>query len=155
MNHILDPVSKLAAAVRCHRTAASSLGGQLGLGEVDEDELYDALDWLLERQPRSRQRWQAAPHHGTLVLSVYRATGGTLLPLAKRGYSRDGKKGTLQIVRNACRQVLMEPTAGRRSARGLPTGALEQPNSCMDDDGNGSRGLRDCRPPQARILQDG
>jgi hypothetical protein len=57
--------------------------------------------------------------------------------------------------RNACRQVLMEPTAGRRSARGLPTGALEQPNSCMDDDGNGSRGLRDCRPPQARILQDG
>ncbi len=32
-------------------TAALSLGGVLGLGEVDEDKLYQALDWLLQRLP--------------------------------------------------------------------------------------------------------
>ena len=48
----LDPTSKLAAArALSPDTAASSLGDVLGLGEVDEDELYTALDWLLERQP--------------------------------------------------------------------------------------------------------
>ena len=52
IGRILDPVSKLAAArALSPATAASSLGGVLGLGEVDEDELYQALDWLLQRQP--------------------------------------------------------------------------------------------------------
>ncbi len=72
VSRILDPVSKLAAArALSPATAASSLGGQLGLGEVDEDELYDALDWLLERQP-AIEATLAKRHltHGTLVLSV-------------------------------------------------------------------------------------
>jgi hypothetical protein len=43
--------SKLATAKALDpATAASSLGVELGLGEVDEDELYAALDWLHERQ---------------------------------------------------------------------------------------------------------
>jgi hypothetical protein len=42
---ILDPVSKMAAArMLSPATAACSLGEALGLGEVDEDELYGALD---------------------------------------------------------------------------------------------------------------
>ena len=52
VNRILDPASKLATArALSPTTAASSLGVALGLGDVDENELYTALDWLLERQP--------------------------------------------------------------------------------------------------------
>jgi hypothetical protein len=50
-------------------TAASSLGEMLGLGAVDEDELYTTLDWLLERQPAIETA--LARRHlnsGTLVL---------------------------------------------------------------------------------------
>ena len=55
---IIDPGSKLAAArALSPETATSSLGTILGLGEVDEDELYTALDWLRERQPPSKRRW--------------------------------------------------------------------------------------------------
>src|SRR5580658_7451336 len=52
VSRILDPTSELAAArALSPATAASSLGEVLGLGGVDEDELYAALDWLLARQP--------------------------------------------------------------------------------------------------------
>src|SRR6201996_7500746 len=52
IGRILDPASKLAAArALSPATAASSLGEMLGLGDVDEDELYQALDWLLDRPP--------------------------------------------------------------------------------------------------------
>jgi transposase len=99
---ILDPVSKLAAArTLSPDTASSSLGEALGLGEVDDDELYAALDWLLERQAAietalARRHLQ----NGTLVLYDVSSSymEGSCCPLAKRGYSRDGKKGTLQIV---------------------------------------------------------
>src|ERR1700754_2750858 len=51
VGRILDPVSKLAAArALSPATASSSLSEVLGLGEVDDDELYAALDWLLARQ---------------------------------------------------------------------------------------------------------
>jgi len=102
IGRILDPVSKLAAArTLSPATASSSLGEALGLGEVDDDELYAALDWLLARQA-AIETTLARRHlqNGTLVLydvsSSYMA--GRCCPLAKRGYSRDGKKGTLQIV---------------------------------------------------------
>jgi transposase len=73
----------------------------LGLGEVDEDDLYTALDWLLERQP-AIERVLAKRHlsSGTLVLYDVSSSymEGHCCPLAKRGYSRDGRRGTLQIV---------------------------------------------------------
>ena len=102
VGRILDPASKLAAArALSPATAASSLGEVLGLGEVDEDELYAALDWLLERQP-AIEATLAKRHltNGTLVLYDVSSSymEGRCCPLAKRGYSRDGKKGTLQIV---------------------------------------------------------
>jgi Transposase DDE domain len=102
VGRILDPTSKLAAArALSPATAASSLGAVLGLGEVDEDELYTALDWLLERQP-AIEATLAKRHltHGTLVLYDVSSSymEGRCCPLAKRGYSRDGRKGTLQIV---------------------------------------------------------
>ena len=51
VSRILDPGSKLAAArALSPETAGSSLGAELGLGSVDEEELYGALDWLAVRQ---------------------------------------------------------------------------------------------------------
>jgi len=99
---ILDPASKLATArALSPATAASSLGEMLGLGGVDEDELYAALDWLLQRQPAIETA--LARRHlnsGTLVLYDVSSSymEGRCCPLAKRGYSRDGRKGTLQIT---------------------------------------------------------
>ena len=102
IGRILDPVSKLAAArALSPATASSSLGEVLGLGDVDDDELYAALDWLLVRQP-AIETILARRHltNGTLVLYDVSSSSmeGSCCPLAKRGYSRDGKKGTLQIV---------------------------------------------------------
>ena len=102
VSRILDPVSKLATArALSPDTAASSLGEALGLGAVDDDELYAALDWLLERQP-AVETILAKRHlqNGTLVLYDVSSSymEGRCCPLAKRGYSGDGKKGTLQIV---------------------------------------------------------
>ena len=52
ISRILDPGSKLATArALSPATASSSLGEALGLGDVDDDELYAARDWLLVRQP--------------------------------------------------------------------------------------------------------
>jgi transposase len=102
VGRILDPVSKLAAArALSPTTASSSLGEALGLGAVDDDELYAALDWLLVRQP-GIETILAKRHltNGTLVLYDVSSSymQGRCCPLAKRGYSRDGRKGTLQIV---------------------------------------------------------
>jgi len=102
IGRILEPTSKLAAArARSPATASSSLGEALGLGEVDDDELYAALDWLHQRQP-AIETILANRHlrDGTLVLYDVSSSylEGRCCPLAQRGYSRDGKKGTLQIV---------------------------------------------------------
>src|ERR1039458_3946421 len=99
---IIDPGSKLAAArAFSPDTATSSLGTILGLGEVDEDELYAALDWLGERQP-AIETALAKRHlkNGTLVLYDVSSSymEGRCCSLAHRGYSRDGRQGTLQIV---------------------------------------------------------
>jgi transposase len=73
----------------------------LGLEEVDEDELYTALDWLLERQPQIETAL-AKGHlkNGTLVLYDVSSSylEGRCCPLAELGYNRDGKRGKLQIV---------------------------------------------------------
>jgi Transposase DDE domain len=94
---ILEPQSKLATARSWHTT---TLPQQLGIEDADEDELYAAMDWLLERQ--SAIETQLAKRHlregGTVLydlsLSYFE---GVTCPLAKRGHSRDRKKGTLQV----------------------------------------------------------
>ena len=65
------------------------------------DDLYGALDWLLARQPKIENRLAGERlHDGCLVLYDVTSTyfEGRTCPLARRGYSRDGKGGTLQIV---------------------------------------------------------
>ena len=99
---VLDPRSKLATARALHaETPADTLGESLGLGDVEDDELHAPLDWLRERQGAIEQR--LAKRHlceGSVVLYDLTSTyfEGRRCPLARRGYSRDGKRGTLQIV---------------------------------------------------------
>ena len=99
---LIAPASKLATAKALDpATAGSSLGTALGLGAVDEDELYAALDGLLERQPQIEAA--LARRHlkqGTLVLYDVSSSylEGHCCELAQLGYNRDGKRGKLQIV---------------------------------------------------------
>ena len=99
---LIAPASKLATARMLDpATAASSLGDLLGLKDVDEDELYVALDWLGERQG-AIEKALARKHlsEGTLVLYDVSSSylEGRCCELARLGYNRDGKKGKLQIV---------------------------------------------------------
>jgi len=99
---ILQPRSKLAT-VRELRTAtlASTLGELLNLSDCDEELLYRAMDWLLPRQERI-ERSLAKRHlqDGTLALYDVSSTyfEGRHCPLARYGYSRDGKRDKLQIT---------------------------------------------------------
>ena len=99
---VIDPRSKLATARALHPdTLSSSLGEHLQLGEVSEEELYRALDWLLKRQPAIEA--SLAKQHlteGGLVLYDLTSTyfEGRHCELAKLGHSRDGQSGKPQIV---------------------------------------------------------
>lgn len=78
----------------------TTLGEDLGVADAHEDELYAAMDWLLERQEGIEKR--LAKRHlrdGGLVLFDLTSSyfEGVTCPLAKIGYSRDGKRGTLQV----------------------------------------------------------
>ena len=98
---VLEPGSKLATARSLAAdTARDSLADMLGLEDCGEDDLHAAMDWLLERRDAIERR--LAKRHlkdGALVLHDLTSVWleGRHCPLAKRGYSRDGKKGKLQI----------------------------------------------------------
>ena len=99
---VIDARSKLATArALTPESAVSTLGQLLDLGAVDENELYQALDWLVARQQGIEQRL-ARRHLSDNTLLLYDLTSsyfaGQRCPLAQRGHSRDGKQGTLQIV---------------------------------------------------------
>ncbi len=80
--------------------ADTTLADDLGVADADEDELYRAMDWLIGCQGRIEQR--LANRHlkdGSLVLFDLTSSyfEGVTCPLAKLGYSRDRKPGTLQV----------------------------------------------------------
>ena len=98
---VLEPRSKLATARGLsEQTRSSTLGELLGLDQVDEEELYQAMDWLLERQTTIEKK--LAKKHlqdGSLVLYDLSSSyyTGRCCPLAKYGHNRDGKHGVPQI----------------------------------------------------------
>lgn len=101
VGRILHPGSKLALSRHLDaRTASSTLGQELGLEQVDEQDLYRAMRWLLERQGRIEARLakahlpDSAPILYDLTSTYYE---GSTCVLARRGYNRDGKKGKRQI----------------------------------------------------------
>ncbi len=99
---VIDPGSKLATARGLRtETATSSLGAALGVDGCDEDDLYAAMDWVLDRKD-AIESGLAARHlaDGTLVLYDVSSAAfeGRTCPLGKIGHARDGVKGRLQIV---------------------------------------------------------
>ncbi len=70
------------------------------MSDADEDDLYAAMDWVLERQEVIEKKL-AARHLQNDGLALYDLTSsyfeGVSCPIAKLGYDRDGKKGKLQV----------------------------------------------------------
>lgn len=98
---VVSPGSKLATCRSISAgTAETSLGDMLGVDDADEDDLYEAMDWLLVRQARIEN--ELARRHLDNTLVLYDVTSsyfeGRTCPLAKRGHNRDKKIGKLQIV---------------------------------------------------------
>jgi transposase len=98
VQRLLEPGSKLACT---RQLGQSTLAEELQLGEVDADELYAALDWLGERQERiearlARRHLKEGAHVLYDVSSSY--FEGRSCPLLALGYSRDGRRGMLQII---------------------------------------------------------
>ena len=94
---ILAPHTKLATTRWWHTT---TLAEDLGVADANEDDLYAAMDWLLERQGTIEKKI-AARHLGEGSLVLYDLSSsyfeGTTCPLARLGHNRDGKKGKLQV----------------------------------------------------------
>ncbi len=101
-SRVISPGSKLSTLRGLNpETATSSLGQRLGLGVIEEREIYAALDWLGGQQGRI-ERYFARRHlrDGTLVLYDVSSSclEGRCCDLAQHGYSRDHRPGRLQIV---------------------------------------------------------
>jgi transposase len=102
ISRLISPLSKLATArALSPETLDSTLGEMLGVEAANQDALYEAMDWLLERQPAIEDA--LARRHlpdGVLVLYDVSSTyfEGRTCSLAKYGHSRDGKHDKLQIV---------------------------------------------------------
>ena len=94
---VLAPHTKLATT---RWWSTTTLAQEYGVEGANENALYTAMDWLLERQG-AIERKLAARHLQEGSLALYDLSSsyfeGTHCPLAKLGHSRDGKKGTLQV----------------------------------------------------------
>ena len=94
----IAPASKLGTV---RALGQSTLAEELGVAEADEDDLYAAMDWLLERQERIEDGLaRRLLKDGELVLYDVSSSyfEGRCCELAKLGYSRDQKRGSLQII---------------------------------------------------------
>ena len=98
LSRVIAPGSKLGTV---RTLGQSTLSTELGVEGVDEDDLYAAMDWLIERQSKIEDRL-AARHlrDGEMVLYDVSSSyfEGRHCPLGRLGYSRDGKPGLLQII---------------------------------------------------------
>ena len=98
IQRLLHPASKLATTRLWHTT---TLASELSLEDADEDDLYGAMDWLLERQNRiekklARRHLAEGDHVLYDVSSSYYE--GHTCSLMQYGHSRDGKRGRPIVV---------------------------------------------------------
>jgi hypothetical protein len=101
ISRAVAPASKLATLAWWGDT---TLGADLGVAEASTDDVYAAMDWLARRQDAIEAdlaRRHLAPAANPAKMALFDLSSswleGSHCPLAARGYSRDGKKGTLQI----------------------------------------------------------
>ena len=113
---LLFPSSKLAHTRHWHST---TLAEEMGVAHATEDHLYEAMDWLLQRQAAIEKKL-AQRHLGEGALVLYDVTSsyyeGKTCPLARYGHDRDGKTGCPIIVYG----VLTDAEAGRSPCRCIP-----------------------------------
>jgi len=99
---LIAPGSKLSVT---RLVGQSTLAQELELGEVKEAELLGAMDWLLERQERI-EKTLARRHLTQDGYVLYDLSSSYLegrhCELGALGYSRDGKRGKLQITYGLC-----------------------------------------------------
>ena len=101
ISRVIQPGSKLSTLTWW---ADTTLGADLGVAEATADDIYAAMDWLEHRQDAIEAKLAArhlAPEANPARMALSGLSSswleGTRCPLAARGYSRDGKKGKLQI----------------------------------------------------------
>jgi Transposase DDE domain len=101
ISRVVQPASKLSTLTWW---ADTTLGADLGVADASTDDLYAAMDWLGARQDAieaglARRHLGPEPNPSRMALFDLSSSWmeGSRCPLAARGYSRDGKKGTLQI----------------------------------------------------------
>jgi len=120
ISRVLAPASKLAT-----RTwwADTTLGADLGIAGASTGDLYAAMDWLEDRQDAIEAglaRRHLAPDANPARMALFDLSSswleGRCCPLAARGYSRDGKKGKLQIEYG----LLTDPAGRPVAVRVLP-----------------------------------
>ena len=128
---VLHPASKLATGSWWDDT---TLGADLGVAGASTDETYAAMDWLLTRQDPiqaklARRHLAADANPSGMALFDLSSSWmeGSHCPLAKRGYSRDGRKGSLQIEYG----LLTDP-AGRPVAIKVFEGNTADPTAFID-----------------------
>ena len=101
ISRVIAPASKLSTLTWW---ADTTLGADLGVAEASTDDIYAAMDWLEHRQDAieaALARRHLAPEPNPARMALFDLSSswleGRQCPLAARGYSRDGRKGKLQI----------------------------------------------------------
>ena len=124
---LIHPCSKLATTRLWHNT---TLAEELGVSDANEDDLYEAMDWLLAKQEGIEKKL-AARHLSEGALVLYDVTSsyyeGRSCPLARFGNDRDGKKGRRIIVYG-----LLTDGAGRPVAVEVYPGNTGDPSTVSD-----------------------
>jgi hypothetical protein len=120
VSRVVAPASKLSTLAWWDDV---TLGADLGVAGASTDDIYAAMDWLEDRQDAIEAelaRRHLAPEANPSKMALFDLSSswleGTRCPLAARGYSRDGKKGRLQIEYG----LLTDPAGRPVAVRVLP-----------------------------------
>jgi hypothetical protein len=120
VSRVVAPASKLSTLAWWDDV---TLGADLGVAGASTDDIYAAMDWLEDRQDAIEAelaRRHLAPEVNPSRMALFDLSSswleGTRCPLAARGYSRDGKKGRLQIEYG----LLTDPAGRPVAVRVLP-----------------------------------